>query len=103
MDRFNMDVLFMVGRDIPAVIRISMAFIAPLSVLVRKIHLFLPIRFAVLFEKLDFYFMKTAKIPVYGNVALSVFKIDYIPRIHVFSILLIIRHRFSLRSRPSSS
>ena len=49
MDRFNMDVQFMVGRDIPAVIRISMAFIAPLSVLVRKRHLpeFLPLLFNV--------------------------------------------------------
>ena len=49
MDRFNMDVQFMVGRDIPAVIRISMAFLAPLAVLVRKRHLpeFLPLLFNV--------------------------------------------------------
>jgi len=35
---------------------------------------------AVYFEKLNFYFMKTAELPVYGNIALSLYKIDNILR-----------------------
>jgi len=33
--------------------------------------MFSPNQIAVFFEKLNFYFMKTAKVPVYGNIVLS--------------------------------
>ena len=36
---------------------------------------YVPDQIAVCFD--NFYFIKTAKKPVYGNIALSVYKIDY--------------------------
>jgi len=63
-------------------------------------------------EKLNFYFMKKAKIPVYGdsavyvNIALSVNKIDYtlICLKYICSVSSPVRrHGFSLRSRPLAS
>ena len=38
---------------------------------------YVPDQIAVCFDNLYFYFIKTAKKPVYGNIALSVYKIDY--------------------------
>ena len=47
-----------------------------LTILVSNLF-FQLIRSPYFFENLNFYFMKTAKIPVYRSIALSVYKIDY--------------------------
>ena len=57
-------------------------------------NLYFPNRISVFFLSLNFYFMHTAKIPVYGHIALSVSNIEYTLRCleYIYSVSLPFRH-----------
>jgi len=77
---------------------------------IKMLNMFLPYSYpifstnqiAVCFENLNFYFIKTANIPVYGNIELSVYKIDCTRRCLEFICSVFSRHGlFVLAPRAS--